>query len=59
MAQQIKPFSVGLLRQITDYYDEGKISYGRMVEILNEIAIEWHEKIIKDKYERITNSKEN
>ncbi len=46
MAQQIKPFSVGLLRQITDYYDEGKISYGRMVEILNEIAIEWHNSTI-------------
>ena len=42
MAQQDKPFSIGLLRQITDLYESGEISYGKMVEMLNEIAIKWH-----------------
>ena len=43
MAQQEdKPFNIGSLREITDLYEEGEISYGRMVELLNEIAIKWH-----------------
>jgi hypothetical protein len=40
-----KPFNVGLLREITDLYEEGEISYGRMVEMLNEIAIKWHTQV--------------
>ena len=45
MAQQKdKPFNIGSLREITDLYEEGEISYGRMVELLNEIAIKWHNK---------------
>ena len=44
MAQQDKPFTIGLLRQITDLYESGDISYGKMVELLNEIAIKWHNK---------------
>lgn len=39
-----KPFNVGLLREITDLYESGEISYGRMVELLNEIAIKWYNK---------------
>lgn len=42
MAQQDKPFRVGSLREITDLYEEGEISYGKMIEMLNEIAIKWH-----------------
>jgi hypothetical protein len=38
-----KPFNYAFLRETTDQYDNGEISYGRMVEILNEIAIKWHE----------------
>ena len=39
-----KPFSIGSLREITDLYESGDISYGKMVELLNEIAIKWHNK---------------
>jgi hypothetical protein len=39
-----KPFNIALVRDITDYWDLGEISFSRMVEMLNEIAIEWHEK---------------
>lgn len=38
------PFNIALVRDIMDYYDLGEISFSRMVEMLNEIAIEWHEK---------------
>jgi hypothetical protein len=38
-----KPFTIGIVRVITDASDEGEISYGRMVEMLNDIAIKWHE----------------
>ena len=44
MSQQDKPFSIGILREITDQYESGEISYGKMVELLNEIAIKWHNK---------------
>lgn len=37
-----KPFHYAFLREITDLYEEGEISYGKMVELLNEIAIKWH-----------------
>jgi len=39
-----KPFNIGSLREITDLYESGDISYGKMVELLNEIAIIWHNK---------------
>lgn len=39
-----KPFNTGSLREITDLYESGDISYGKMVELLNEIAIKWHNK---------------
>jgi hypothetical protein len=39
-----KPFNIALLRDIMDYYDLGEISFSRMVEMLNDIAIKWHEK---------------
>lgn len=41
-----KPFTIGILREITDQYESGDISYGKMVEMLNEIAIKWHEQTI-------------
>lgn len=44
MTQQ--PFTIGILKQITDQYDAGEISYGRMVEMLNEVAIKWHNSTI-------------
>ena len=46
-----KPFNVGLLWEITDLYEEGEISYGRMVEMLNEIAIKWHTQVDISKME--------
>jgi len=42
--QEDKPFNTGSLREITDLYESGEISYGKMVELLNEIAIKWHNK---------------
>jgi len=39
-----KPFHYAFLREITDMYESGDISYGKMVELLNEIAIKWHNK---------------
>ena len=42
-----KPFHIAFLREITDQYDAGEISYGRMVEMLNEVAIKWHNSIIE------------
>lgn len=44
MAQQ--PFTIGILREITDLYEEGEISYGRMVEMLNDVAMKWHNSTI-------------
>lgn len=44
MAQQ--PFTIGILKQITDQYDAGEISYGKMVEMLNEVAMKWHNSTI-------------
>lgn len=41
-----KPFKIGVLRKITDCYESGNISYGRMVEMLNEIAINWYNSTI-------------
>ena len=38
-----KPFNTFYLREITDQYDNGEISYGKLVEILNDVAIKWHE----------------
>ena len=46
MAQQDKPFHIAFLREITDQYDAGEISYGRMVEMLNEVAMKWHEQML-------------
>jgi hypothetical protein len=39
-----KPFNIALVRDIMDYYDLGEISFSKMVEMLNDIAIKWHEK---------------
>lgn len=39
-----KPFNTGSLREITDLYEFGDISYGKMVELLNDVAIKWHNK---------------
>ena len=41
-----KPFTIGILREITDQNDDGYISYAKMVEMLNDIAIKWHEQTI-------------
>jgi hypothetical protein len=41
-----KPFKVSNVRQIIDQYDREEISYSRMVELLNETAIQW---MIKNK----------
>ena len=38
-----KPFHIAFLREITDQYDAGEISYGKMVEMLNDVAMKWHE----------------
>ena len=38
-----KPFNIALVRDIMDHYDLGEISFGKMVEMLNDIAIKWHE----------------
>jgi hypothetical protein len=39
-----KPFNIALVKDIMDYYDLGEVSFSRMVEMLNDIAIKWHEK---------------
>ena len=39
-----KPFNTGSLREVTDLYESGEISYGKMVVLLNEMAIKWHNK---------------
>ena len=36
-----KPFTIAIVRTITDSYFREEISYSRMVEMLNEVAIEW------------------
>jgi hypothetical protein len=36
-----KPFTTAILREITDQWERGEISYGKMVEMLNDIAIKW------------------
>ena len=36
-----KPFTVSKVRDITDQLEMGEISYSRMVEMLNEIAMEY------------------
>lgn len=41
-----KPFHIAFLREITDQYDAGEISYGKMVEMLNEVAMKWHNSTI-------------
>ena len=38
-----KPFHIAFLREIIDQYDAGEISYGKMVEMLNEVAMKWYE----------------
>jgi hypothetical protein len=38
------PFNIALVRDMMDSYDLGEISFSKMVEMLNDIAIEWHEK---------------
>lgn len=38
-----KPFNIALIRDIMDHYDLGEISFSKMVEMLNDIAIKWHE----------------
>jgi hypothetical protein len=38
-----KAFTIGKVREIMDSWEQGEISYGRMVEMLNDIAIKWHE----------------
>jgi len=36
-----KPFTVSKVREITDQFEMEQISYSRMVEMLNEIAMEY------------------
>jgi hypothetical protein len=36
------PFRHAFVRQITDSWERGEISYGKMVELFNEIAMTWH-----------------
>lgn len=36
-----KPFTVSNVRQITDQWDNEGITYSKMVELLNEIAMEY------------------
>ena len=42
-----KPFTTGILREITDQYEAGDISYSKMAEMLNDISIRWHEGLSK------------
>ncbi len=37
-----KPFIVAEIRRLEDQVSLGQISHGRFVEILNEMAINWH-----------------
>lgn len=39
-----KPFKVSNVRPITDQYDREEISYSKMVELLNKIAMDWANK---------------
>lgn len=48
-----KPFHIGSLREITDLHDFGEISYSRMVEMLNEVAIEWHNLQLKAEVDKV------
>ena len=48
-----KPFHIGFLRKITDQYEEGEISYGRMVEMLNEVAIKWHNQQLEAELDKV------
>lgn len=36
-----KPFIIAEIRRLEDQVSLGQISYGRFVEILNEMAIKW------------------
>ena len=38
------PFNIALVRDMMDYYDLGEITFSKMVQMLNDIAIKWHEK---------------
>lgn len=42
-----KPFTTSVLREITDLYESGDISYSKMVEMLNEVAMKWKPDISK------------
>ena len=46
MVQLDKPFHIAFLREITDQYDDGEISYGKLVEMLNDVAMKWHEQML-------------
>lgn len=49
MAQQrSKPFHIAFLREITDQYDDEEISYSKFVELLNDVAIRWHQSVIAE-----------
>jgi septation ring formation regulator EzrA len=43
-----KPFIVANVREITDAWDKGEITYSRMVEMLNEIAEKFYVGRIKE-----------
>lgn len=47
MAGEQKPFIVAFVRDLERQVFQGYISYSRMVELLNERAIEWHEEKCK------------
>ena len=40
-----KPFNTASLREITDQYDRGDISYGKMVDLINEKSERNKEKV--------------
>ena len=48
MAQQIATISLAifiiLIQHVYHWSESGEISYGKMVDLLNEIAIKWHNK---------------
>lgn len=48
-----KPFHYAFLREITDQYEEGEISYGKMVEMLNEVAIKWHNQQLEAEVDKV------
>lgn len=39
-----KPFFTANVREITDQWDREEISYGKMVEMLNDVALDWFNK---------------